>query len=199
MLADGTPDVLGLWIENTEVPPSYPARSKVFNDRQDARRERHPDRRHRWAQGHRRGARGGVPATTLQTCIVHLIRSSLEYASWKDRKQLAAALRPVYTALLAQAAEAALAEFERGAWGRRHPNVAAAWRRAWERVIGSLPPAGGARLVKLIYTTNAHRELAQPCARSYDARSLPLRDDAATKLIWLALCNIAHDRIPNGA
>ena len=132
------------------------------------------------------------PATTLQTCIVHLIRSSLEYASWKDRKQLAAALRPVYTALNAQAAEAALAEFERGAWGRRHPNVAAAWRRAWERVIPffAYPPA----VRKLIYTTNAIESLHSQLRKIIKTRGHFPSDDAATKLIWLALRNIAHDR-----
>ena len=132
------------------------------------------------------------PATTLQTCIVHLIRSSLEYASWKDRKQLAAALRPVYTALNAQAAEAALAEFERGAWGRRHPNVAAAWRRAWERVIPffAYPPA----VRKLIYTTNAIESLHSQLRKIIKTRGHFPSDDAATKLIGLALRNIAHDR-----
>jgi hypothetical protein len=75
------------------------------------------------------------PATTLQTCIVHLIRNSLDYASWKDRKLLAAALRPVYTAASTEAAEQALNDFERGAWGQRYPTVTAAWRRAWDRVI----------------------------------------------------------------
>jgi putative transposase len=75
------------------------------------------------------------PATTLQTCIVHLLRNSLDYASWKDRKQLAAALRPIYTAASAEAAEAALNAFEASAWGQKHPTVVATWRRAWDRVI----------------------------------------------------------------
>ena len=71
------------------------------------------------------------PATTLQTCIVHLIRNSLEYASWKERRELAAALKPIYTAVDAQAAEAELTAFEQGPWGERYPTVAQAWRRAW--------------------------------------------------------------------
>ena len=62
------------------------------------------------------------PATTLQTCIVHLIRNSLDYASWKDRKPLAAALRPIYTAASAEAAAAALDAFERGPWGQQVPD-----------------------------------------------------------------------------
>ena len=75
------------------------------------------------------------PATTLQTCIVHLIRNSLDYASWKDRKLLAAALKPVYTAASAEAAEAELAAFEAGPWGQKFPTVVASWRRAWSTKV----------------------------------------------------------------
>ena len=75
------------------------------------------------------------PATTLQTCIVHLIRSSLDYANWKDRKLLAAAIKPIYTAASVEAAQAELDAFEQGPWGQKFPTVAAAWRRAWDRVI----------------------------------------------------------------
>ena len=70
------------------------------------------------------------PATTLQTCIVHLIRNSLAYASWKERKALAAALKPIYKALNAEVAEAELTAFEAGPWGQQFPTVAVSWRRA---------------------------------------------------------------------
>jgi transposase-like protein len=66
------------------------------------------------------------PTTTLQTCIVHLIRNSLDFASWKERKLLAAALRPIYTATSAEAAQAELDSFEQAAWGRKFPTVVAA-------------------------------------------------------------------------
>jgi len=83
------------------------------------------------------------PRTTLQTCIVHLIRNSLDYASWKDRKPLAAALRPIYAAASAEAALMALDAFEDSEWGRKFPTVVAAWRRAWDQVIPffTFPPA----------------------------------------------------------
>ena len=74
-------------------------------------------------------------ATKLQKCIVHLIRNSLDYASWKDRKALAVAIKPIYTAPSAEAAQAELDAFEQGAWGRKFPTVVAAWRRVWDRVI----------------------------------------------------------------
>ena len=93
------------------------------------------------------------PATTLQTCIVHLIRNSLDYASWKDRRALAAAIKPIYTAPSAEAALGELDAFERSPWGVKFPTVVAAWRRAWDRVIPffAFPPA----VRRVIYTTNA--------------------------------------------
>ena len=75
------------------------------------------------------------PATTLQTCPVHLIRNSLDLAGWKDRKALAAALRTIYTASSAELALAALEACAAGPWGRRFPTIVAAWRRAWPHVI----------------------------------------------------------------
>jgi transposase-like protein len=93
-----------------------------------------------------------LPATTLQTCIVHLIRNSLEFANWKDRKPLAAALKPIYTATSAEAAEAELDAFEQGVWGEKFPTVAASWRRAWQHVIPffAFPP----EVRRVIYTTD---------------------------------------------
>ena len=72
------------------------------------------------------------PRTTVQTCIVHLIRNSLDYAGWKDRKAVAVALRPIYAAASAQAAEQAL--LRRWALGIKYPTIVAAWQRAWEHV-----------------------------------------------------------------
>ena len=84
VLPDGTRDILGLWIEQTEGAKFW---MKVFTDLEDARLPGHPDRRHRWPQGHERGARPRCfPPTTLQTCIVHLMRHSLDFANWKERK-----------------------------------------------------------------------------------------------------------------
>ena len=93
------------------------------------------------------------PATTLQTCIVHLLRNSLEFANWKQRKPLAMALRAIYTAPGADAAMAALDDFERGPWGTRFPTVVASWRRAWVHVIPffAFPPD----VRRVLYATNA--------------------------------------------
>ncbi len=127
------------------------------------------------------------PATTLQTCIVHLLRHSLDFANWKERKPLAAAQRPVYTAASVEAA-AALDAFEQGPWGRRFPTVVASWRRAWAHVIPFLafPPA----IRRVLYTTNALESVHARLRHIIKTRGHFPHDEAATKLIWLALRNI---------
>jgi putative transposase len=127
----------------------------------------------------------------VQTCIVHLIRSSLEYASWKDRKQVAAAIRPVYKAATVEAAEAALAAFEASDWGRKYPTIGAAWRRNWERVIPffAFPP----EVRRVIYTTNAIESLHMRLRKIIKTRGHFPSDEAATKLMYLALRNITKD------
>ena len=131
------------------------------------------------------------PSTTLQTCIVHLIRASLDSASWKDRRALAACLKPVYSAASMEAAQGALDEFEAGPWGQKYPTIGAAWRRAWDRVIPffAFPPA----IRKVIYTTNAIESVNARLRKIIKTRGHFPGDDAATKLLWLALRNITAD------
>src|SRR6478735_7029752 len=74
------------------------------------------------------------PDATVQTCIVHLLRQSLAFVAYKDRKAVAAALKDIYRAVDATAGEAALAAFEEGPWGRKYPAIGQAWRRAWGEV-----------------------------------------------------------------
>ena len=128
------------------------------------------------------------PATTLQTCIVHLIRNSLDFASWKDRRALAGALKAIYTAPSAEAALAELDAFEQGSWGQRFPSVVASWRRAWDKVIPffAFPPA----VRKVVYTTNAIESINARLRKIIKTRGHFPSDDAASKLIWLALRNI---------
>ena len=148
--ADGKRDILGLWIENTEGAKFW---MKVFNELKTRGVSDILIAVTDGLKGMSEALSVVFPATTLQTCIVHLIRNSLEYASWKDRKALAAAIKPIYTAVTAEAAAAALDEFEAGPWGRKFPTVATAWRRAWDRVIPffAFPP----EVRRVIYTTNA--------------------------------------------
>ena len=188
VLPDGTREVLGLWIENTEGAKFW---QRVFNE---LKTRGVGDILIAVTDGLKGigEALGAVfPATTLQTCIVHLIRNSLTYASWKDRKALAAAIRPIYTALNADTAADALDAFERGPGGQRFPTVVAAWRSAWDRVIPffAYPPA----VRKLIYTTNAIESLHSQLRKIIKTRGHFPSDDAASKLIWLALRNITAD------
>jgi transposase-like protein len=128
------------------------------------------------------------PTTTLQTCIVHLIRHSLEYTGSRERQELVVGLRAVYTAATAEAAADALDAFERSALGRQLPTVVAAWRRAWPQVIPffAFPPA----VRRIIYTTNALENVHRQLRKIIKTRGHFPTDDAATKLLWLALRNI---------
>jgi transposase-like protein len=188
VLPDGTRDILGLWIENTEGAKFW---MKIFNDLKTRGVADILIAVTDGLKGIAEALSAVFPATTLQTCIVHLIRNSLDYASWKDRKLLAAALKPVYTAANAEAAAQALDEFERGAWGQKYPTVTASWRRAWDRVIPffAFPPA----VRRVVYTTNAIESLHSQLRKIIKTRGHFPSDDAATKLIWLALRNITAD------
>ena len=126
------------------------------------------------------------PQTAVQTCIVHLIRNSLAFVSWKDRKKVMPDLKAIYRAETAEAAAAKLDEFE-AAWGPRYPAIAPAWRRAWEHVVPmfAFPPA----IRKLIYTTNALESLHRSLRKIIKTRGSFPSDEAATKLLYLAIRN----------
>jgi putative transposase len=182
---DGTREILGLWIETTEGAKFW---MKVFNDLRSRGVVDILIAVTDGLSGMPQALEVVYPRTTLQTCIVHLIRNSLDYASWKDRKPLAAALRPIYAAASAEAAEAALDAFADGEWGRKFPTVVAAWRRAWAQVIPffSFPP----EIRRVIYTTNAIESVNARLRKIIKTRGHFPTDDAASKLIWLALRNI---------
>ena len=96
------------------------------------------------------------PQTQVQLCIVHLVRASLNYVNWKDRKKVAADLREVYRATTAMEAEHRLETFS-AQWDGKYPTIAALWRRHWERVIPFF--AFPAEIRRVIYTTNAIESL----------------------------------------
>jgi putative transposase len=188
VLPDGTREILGLWIEGTEGAKFW---MKVFNDLKTRGVADILIAVTDGLKGMPEALAAVFPATTLQTCIVHLMRNSLDYASWKERKALATAIKPIYTAPSAEAAASELDAFEQGAWGRKFPTVVAAWRRAWDRVIPffAFPPA----VRRVIYTTNAIESINARLRKIIKSRGHFPSDDAATKLIWLALRNITAD------
>ena len=188
VLPDGSRDILGLWIENTEGAKFW---MKVFTDLKTRGLGDILIAVTDGLKGMPEALGAVYPATTLQTCIVHLIRNSLDYASWKDRKALAAAIKPIYTAPSTEAAEAELDAFEQGPWGKKFPTVTASWRRAWSHVIPffAFPP----EVRRVIYTTNAIESVNARLRKILKTRGHFPNDEAATKLIWLALRNITSD------
>ena len=188
VLPDGTRDILGLWIEGTEGAKFW---MKVFNDLKTRGVGDILIAVTDGLKGMPEALGAVFPATTLQTCIVHLIRGGLDFASWKDRKVLAAAIRPIYTAANAEAAEAELDAFEAGPWGQKFPTVVASWRRAWSHVIPffAFPP----QIRRVIYTTNAIESVNARLRKIIKSRGHFPSDEAASKLIWLALRNITAE------
>ena len=125
------------------------------------------------------------PEATVQTCLVHLIRYSLAHASWKERKELAGALRPIYQADTVEEAEEALDGFEASSWGRKFPAIVRSWRRNWAQVIPFF--AFSRPIRRVIYTTNAIESLNSTVRRAVRTRGHFPNDRAAMKLIYLTL------------
>jgi putative transposase len=185
---DGTKEALGLWIEQTEGAKFW---LRVMNEL-----------RTRGVQdvliavvdglnGFPDAINAEFPQTQVQTCIVHLLRHALSFASWKDRRELAAALRPIYTAVNAEAAREALEDFAAGSWGRKYPPIAPAWRRQWEQVIPffAYPP----EVRRIIYTTNAIESLNSKLRTAVRSRGHFPNDEAATKLLFLVLREVGRE------
>lgn len=128
------------------------------------------------------------PQALVQTCVVHLICNSMRYASWKDRKAIGAALRPIYTAATIEAAEQALADFASSEVGRRCPAVVEVWRRAWNEFVPflDLPP----EIRRVVYTTNAIESINYQLRKVSKTRGQFPSDDAVYKILYLAVCDI---------
>ncbi len=124
------------------------------------------------------------PQAWVQTCIVHQIRSSLRYVNYRDKRRLAADLRPVYTAANADHALEELERFEQ-TWGARYPMIAQAWRRDWEYITPFLALPGDLR--RVVYTTNTIEAMHRQIRKAIKTRGHFPDEQAATKLIYLAI------------
>jgi putative transposase len=131
------------------------------------------------------------PAATIQTCVVHLIRNSTRYCSWKDRKAVTTALKPIYQAASLEAAADALDNFELQ-WGGQYPAIVDLWRRNWERFSPFL--AFDSAIRKIIYTTNAIESLNYQLRKVTKTRGHFPTDDAVLKILYLAIRNIGSYR-----
>jgi len=188
---EGHKEVLGLWIEQTEGAKFW---LRVMNELKTRGLADILIAVVDGLNGFPEAIGTVFPKTTVQTCIVHLIRTSLAYVSWKDRKQVAPDLKAIYRAETVEAAAARLDEFE-AKWGARYPAVAPAWRRAWEHVVPlfAFPPP----IRKMIYTTNAVESLHRSLRKIIKTRGSFPTDEAAMKLLFLAIRNAGvHWRRP---
>lgn len=131
------------------------------------------------------------PQTTVQTCVVHLIRNSIRYCSWKDRKPVTRALKPIYQAATVEAAVDALDDFETE-WGDKYPAIVDVWRRNWERFTPFL--AFDPAIRKIIYTTNAIESLNYQLRKVTKTRGHFPTDDAVYKILYMAIRNIGNNR-----
>jgi putative transposase len=129
------------------------------------------------------------PKTAVQLCIVHLVRHSLNYVSWKRRKEVAADLKRIYQSTTVEEAEALLTEFE-ARWGETYPPIGQSWRRSWARIIPffDYPP----EIRKVIYTTNAIESVNMSLRKITKNRGSFPSDEALLKLFYLALRNISR-------
>jgi putative transposase len=147
--ADGTKEVLGLWLEQNEGAKFW---LSVMNELKNRGVEDILLAVVDGLKGFPEAIQAAFPETTVQTCIVHLLRHSLDFVCWKDRKAVATALKDIYRAVDAAAGEAALEAFQDGPWGRRYPAIAQSWRRAWGEVIPFY--AFPAEVRRIVYTTD---------------------------------------------
>jgi putative transposase len=179
---DGTKEVLGLWIEQTEGAKFW---LKVMNELKDRGVEDILIAVVDGLKGFPEAIAAVFPRTQVQACVVHLIRTSLDYVSYKDRRAVAAALKEVYKARNADAGQAALDAFDEGPWGRKYPVIAQTWRRHWAEVIPFY--AFPADVRRIIYTTNSIEALHAKLRRAVRARGHFPTDEAVLKLLFLVL------------
>ena len=188
ILADGTKQILGIWIEQTEGAKFW---LRVMNELKNRGVGDILIAVVDGLKGFPEAITAVFPNTVVQTCIVHLIRYSLTFVSWKDRKLVVPALRAIYRAKDAEAAFKALEAFEAGPWGQRYPAIAQSWRRNWEHVVPFFAFPEAVR--RIIYTTNAIEALNSKLRRAVRTRGHFPSDDAAIKLLYLVLNHAAED------
>ncbi|HUL12359.1 MAG TPA: IS256 family transposase [Methylococcaceae bacterium] len=180
--ADGTKEVLGLWLEQNEGAKFW---LRVMNELRNRGVEDILVAVVDGLKGFPDAILAVFPQATVQTCIVHLLRQSLDFVSYKDRKAVAAALKDIYRAVDAKAAEEALTAFETGPWGQKYQAIGQSWRRAWPEVVPFY--AFPAEVRRLLYTTNAIESLNSKLRRAVRARGHFPTDEAALKLLFLTL------------
>jgi len=188
ILTDGTKEILGIWIEQTEGAKFW---LRVMNELKNRGVGDILIAVVDGLKGFPDAINAVLPQTVVQTCVVHLIRNSMSFASWKDRKPIAQSLKSVYRAESTAAGLAALDAFEEGHWGRKYPAIAQSWRRHWDQVVPFFAFSEAIR--RIIYTTNAIEALNSKLRRAVRTRGHFPSDEAATKLLYLVLNQAADE------
>jgi len=181
---DGHREVLGIWLEGTEGARFW---LRVMTELKNRGVEDIFIASVDGLKGFPEAIEAVFARTTVQSCVVHLVRNSLRLVPWKERKTVAADLRLVYTAQTEGAAEVALSAFEQR-WGKRFPTIVKSWRANWERVIPFFVFPSEIR--RMIYTTNAIESLNFQLRKVTKTRGHFPTDEAAIKLLYLALRNV---------
>jgi putative transposase len=181
---DGLKEILGLWIEQTEGAKFW---LRVMNELKARGVKDCLIAVVDGLKGFPEAIGAVFPETQVQTCIVHLMRHGLSLCSYKDRRPVAKDMKAIYRAESAEAAADRLSEFEE-VWGAKYPSIAASWRRHWQEIIPmfAFPP----EIRRLIYTTNAIESLHRCLRKIIKTRGHFPNDEAAAKLLYLALRNI---------
>jgi putative transposase len=179
---DGRKHVLGLWIDPNEGAKFW---LRIVNELRNRGVKDILIAVVDGLKGFPEAINAAFPQTLVQTCIVHLLRNALAYVSYQDRRQVVAALKPIYQAATADAALLALDAFEAGSWGRKYPTIVPLWRRQWDQVIPffAFPP----EVRRIIYTTNAIESLNSTLRTAIRSRGHFPNDEAAIKLLYLVL------------
>jgi putative transposase len=188
ILPSGTKEILGIWIEQTEGAKFW---LRVMNELKNRGIADILVAVVDGLKGFPEAITAVFPNTVVQTCIVHLIRHSLDFVSWKDRKPVVPALRAIYRAKDAEAGRQALDDFDAGPWGRRYPAIAQSWRRNWQHVVPFFAFPESVR--RIVYTTNAIEALNAKLRRAVRTRGHFPNDDAAMKLLYLVLNHARED------
>jgi putative transposase len=179
---DGTKEILGLWLEQNEGAKFW---LRVMNELRNRGVEDILIAVVDGLKGFPEAIRAVFPEATIQTCIVHLLRHSLDFVSYKDRKAVGGALKDIYRAVDATAGETALAAFDASPWGQKYQAIGQSWRRVWSEVVPFY--AFPAEVRRILYTTNAIEALNAKLRRAVRTRGHFPTDEAAMKLLFLVL------------
>jgi len=181
---DGFKDVLGIWLEKEEGAKFW---LKVITELQNRGLKDMLIACVDGLKGFPEAIESVFPKTQVQVCIVHMVRNSMKFVSWKDRKKAVSDLKKVYQAATEEQAQVALTEFE-GTWGERYPMIGKSWRNNWARLrpFFAYPP----EIRRAIYTTNAIESLNNGLRKVTKNRGAFPSDEAAIKLLYMALRNI---------